>query len=135
MTLETVFARFPNGIDDTEIVGLTVDYRSRTAVLLLNLRANPPDSPNRDEYSRATLTVSGFYYFSIEPPDSEHVFNNQVRTTMDVHEEDPLHFPLFAHIKSKLPVDAFCCRLYVHNWNSFIHIAAPSAEVSLKTGD
>jgi hypothetical protein len=131
MTLDQMFERFPNGLDDTEITNLTIDYKNRTATLLLNLRANPPDGPHRDEYSRAVLTVRGFYYFSIDPPDDEHLSTNRSKITMDAHEEDPLKFPLFAHVKSKLPADAFCSRFYVHQWNSFIHVAAPIAELEL----
>lgn len=128
MTLETLFERFPNGLDDTEIISVAIDYRNRTATLTLSLRANPPDGPNRNEYSRAVLTVRGFYYFAMEPPDFEHLSANQSKITMDAYDEDPLKFPLFADIKPNLPTDAFCCRFYVHQWNSFIHIAAPIAE-------
>lgn len=131
MTFEELDQRFPNGFDDAEITSLTVDYQGRVVKIQLNLRCNLPDSSNRDEYTRAVLTVREFYYFSIEPPDADHLFYpGRSKITFDGLPEDPHTFPLFGHLKSKLPVGAFCCRFYVHDWNSFIHMAATDAEFS-----
>jgi hypothetical protein len=128
MTFEELDQRFPNGLDDAEISGLTVDYRERTARLQMNMRGNLPDSPDAKEYRPATLTVRGFYYFSIEAPDADHLHSQDSKITVDGLPEDPVNFPLFERLKSNLPVGAFCCRLFVHDWNSFIHIAAKDAE-------
>src|SRR5208282_1874926 len=57
MTFEELDARFPNGFGDAEISSVSLDYKSRTATLQLNLRVNPPDSPNSQEYRRGVLTI------------------------------------------------------------------------------
>jgi len=69
MTFEELDERFPNGLVDTEITGLAVDYSNRSATLQIRLRCNPPDSPDRDVYTPAALTLREIFYLSIEPPD------------------------------------------------------------------
>lgn len=123
MTFEELDRRFPNGCDDAQIIGATVDYE--------NLRGNSPDSPDCDVYARAVLTPRGVYYMSIEPPDPDHLFYPEHdKITVDGLPEDQHDFPLFGYLKPKLPVGAFCCRFFVHDWNSFIHIATADAELS-----
>jgi hypothetical protein len=73
MTFEELDEKYPNGFYDAYINSLTVAYQNRTAKLHMNLRGNMPDSPDREVYSQAVLIVKGFYYFSIEPPDSDHL--------------------------------------------------------------
>jgi hypothetical protein len=131
MTFEELDQRFPNGFVDAEIIGMSVDYREHIAKLQLNLRGNSPDSPDHDVYARAVLTARGIYYVSIEPPDPDHLFGpKREKITVDGLPEDPKTFPLLEHVKSKVPVEAFCCRFFVHDWNSFIHIGAADAEFS-----
>ena len=130
MTFEELDQRFPNGFDSAEISSLTLDDRSRTAIFQINLRGDLPDSPNRDQYRQATLTAQEFYYFSIEPPDADHVHPQGPKITVDGFPEDAARFSLFRHLAPTLPASAFCCRFYVHDWNSFIHLAAKNAEFS-----
>ena len=131
MTFEELDQRFPNGFDDAEISRLSLDYRNQTAALHLNLRGNLPDSPNSDQYRGATLVLNGLHYFSIEPPDRDHLsWSGRSKITVDGLPEDPQSFPLIEHVKPTLPVGAFFCRFYVHDWNSFIHVAADDAQFS-----
>lgn len=130
MTFEELDQRFPNGLYDSEIVSVNINYESRTAKLQLNLRGNPPDSPNRDEYQRALLRLNGFYYVVIEPPDADHLSYPHRSIQVNGYPEDVSQFPLFGDLKPKLSGGAFCCRFYVHDWNSFIHIAATDAQFS-----
>ncbi len=129
MTFEEFDSKYANGFDDAEITGLTVDYKNRTVTIHLNLRRNSPGSPTAHEYTKATLHLVRFYYLSVEPPDADHLhYPSQSKITVDGLSEDPTVFPPFAKLKEKLPVGAFCCRFYVHDWNSFIHVAAQNAE-------
>jgi hypothetical protein len=131
VTFEELDQRFPNGFDDAEITAMAIDYSKRQAILELNLRQNSPDSPDRDVYTHAQVRVIDFYYLSIEPPDSDHLFpGKREKITVDGFPEDPNHFEPFANIKPKLPDGAFHCRFFVHDWNSFIHVAARDAEFS-----
>lgn len=136
MTFEELDALYPNGFDDAAINGLRVDYQNRTAELELNLRGNPPDSPNEDEYRRAVLLLRGFYYFVIEPPDADHLSYPVRSIQINGYSEDANRFPLFEHLRASLSAGAFCCRFYVHDWNSFIHVAASDADFSwIEGGD
>ncbi|HEY4950598.1 MAG TPA: hypothetical protein VIH88_09715 [Candidatus Acidoferrales bacterium] len=130
MTFEELDQKFPNGFDDAEISSVTINYQNRTANVQLNLRRNSPDGPDRDVYERAELKVVRFYYFSVEPPDTDHLTFREKRIQVDGFPEDPSKFPLFESLRPTLPAGAFCCRLYVHDWNSFIHIAAEGAQCS-----
>lgn len=134
MTFEELDERFPNGFDDAEISAINIDYEKRTAKLELRLRASLPDSPDRDVYSRGALVVSGIYYISIDAADAGHVFGSPAeRITVNGYPEDRDQFPLFGFLHPKLSPGAFCCRFFVHDWNSFIHIAARQAAFSLGT--
>lgn len=135
MTFEELDALYPNGFYDAYIDCLRVDYKNRAAELQLNLRRNPPDGPNADEYQRAVLVLRGFYYFVIEPPDTDHLWYPARSIQINGSPEDTSQFPLFEHLKAKLPAGAFCCRFYVHDWNSFIHIAAKEVQLSWTISD
>lgn len=131
MTFEEFDQRFPNGFSDAEIFSINIDYETRIVTLTFNLRGNSPHSPDRDVYARAELTVRGIYYVSIDPPDRAHLFGpEREKITVDGFPEGTHDFPLFADLKPKLPAGAFCCRFFVHDWNSFIHIGAADAEFS-----
>jgi hypothetical protein len=132
MTFDELDRRFPNGLDDAEITALTLDYEEHVATVKLRLRTNLPESPDRDVYARAVLTVREIYYVSIEPPDADRLFGpKRKRITVDGLPEDAHDFPLFEQIKPKLPTGAFCCRFFVHDWNSFIHIGAAGVDFAL----
>lgn len=130
MTLEELDALYPNGLDDAGIERLNLDYHSRSAEIHFNFRRKPPDGPNRDDYERAVLLLRGFYYFVIEPPDTDHFLYPERSIQVSGSAEDASEFPLFGHFMPRLPADAFCCRLYVHERNSFIHIAVRGAHLS-----
>lgn len=131
MTFEELDETYPNGFVDAEITSLAIDYRSRSATIQLNMRGNLPHSPNSQEYAPAVLSLKGFCYVSIEPPDADHVFGlNRSAIQIDGLPEDPRQFPLIDRVKSELPAGGFSCRFFVHDWNSFIHIAAKGAQFS-----
>lgn len=130
MTFEELDALYPNGFDDAYVDSLCMDYQYRTAELQLSLRGNPPYSPNEHEYQRALLVLRDFYYFVVEPPDTDHLWCPVRSIQINGYPEDGNQFPLFEHLKEKLSAGAFCCRFYVHDWNSYIHMAAKDAQFS-----
>jgi hypothetical protein len=86
--------------------------------------------PNSQQYSRGLMTLNGFYYLSIEPPDDDHLFYpRRGGIAVDGHPEDS-QFPPLGHIRDAIPASAFCCRFYVHDWNSFIHVAAEDCQLA-----
>ena len=130
MKFEELDREYPNGFVDAELIGCSIDYQNRSALLQLNLRGNLPDGESRDEYRRAVLSLDELYYFAIEPPDADHLWYPRQAIQVDGFAEDAAQFPLFEQLNPKLSKTAFCCRLYVHDWNSFIHIAASNAQFS-----
>jgi hypothetical protein len=130
MTLEEFNRTYPNALDDAELTNLALDYETRTASLQVNMRGNPPNAPSGHEYRKGVLQLNGFYYFVIEPPDADHLWYPQRAIQFSAHPEDGETFSLFSQLKPKLTSNAFCCRLYVHDWNSFIHVAAKEAQLS-----
>jgi len=136
MTFEEFESTYPNGFYDAEIVSVSIDYRNREVKLQINLRGNMPDSPDSQEYKLAVLTLHSFYYFSIEPPEPDHLFSfRSPYITAVGYPEDPAQFPLIENLKPTLPLGAFCCRFYIHDWNSFIHVAANKAQLSWVKGE
>jgi hypothetical protein len=130
MIFEELDQRFPNGFVDAHITSISVDYQKHTATLHLIMRGNAADSPDFDVYAPAVLTARKIYYVAIEPPDSAHLLGpEREKITVDGLSED-MNDPHFGQFKSKLPVGVFCCRFFVHDWNSFIHIGAAEAEFS-----
>lgn len=135
MTFEELDARYDNGFDDAVILGVNIDYQSRIATLQLSLRGNSAESINADVYDEATLTLRNFFYFSIDPPDPERLsYPRRAKIVMNGYSEDPGVFPTFERLRPTLTADAFCCRFFVHNWSSFIHVAAENAEFSWTSG-
>jgi hypothetical protein len=130
VTFEEFDQRFPNGLYDAKITDITIDYVHRQAKLQLSLRLNQPDSPNRNEYQQATLVLIDFYYIAIEPPDADHLRYPRRPIQVTGYPEDSAQFPLLVDLKEDLATNAFCCRFYVHDLNSFIHVAAKGAEFS-----
>lgn len=130
MTFEELDRQYPNGFVDAELISFSVDYQNRIATLKLNLRRNPPDSESCREYNRGVLALEGLYYLVIEPPDVDHLRYPPRALQVDGYSEDPLQFILLEELKKTLTGHEFCCRLYVHDWNSFIHIAARNARLS-----
>ena len=74
--------------------------------------------------------MNRFYYFSIDPPDADHLTYREQKIQVDGLPEDPSKSPLFESLNPTLPAGAFCCCFYVHDWNSFIPIAAEDAQFS-----
>jgi hypothetical protein len=125
MTFDELDARDADGFIDAFVLSIALDYQNRVASLELNMRGNQADSPGRNLYNKAMLTLRGFYYFSIESPDPNRLsYPMRAPIVVDGLPEDPSKFPLFERLKPTLPTGAFCCRFFVHNWNSFIHVAA-----------
>ena len=130
MTFEELDLKYPNAFTDAELLAVSVDYRRSVVTLEMNLRSNPPESPERNVYSRAVLTAFGLYYFTVEAPDRHHLFGpERDRVTVDAFPEDPDRFAPFRQLEGHRTAGTFCCRLFVHDWNSFIHLAAQDAQL------
>jgi hypothetical protein len=123
VTFEELDRRFANGFDDAKVTAIKVDYAKHSATVRLSLRMYDPDSPNRDVYSPAVLTVSGILYLSIDPPDKDHLFAKPtLGITVDGLSEDPEHFPhsRFSNrgCQAALSAADFSCTIGIHLFTS-----------------
>lgn len=124
MTFEELDQALPNGFHDAKIQKLVVDYVQRSATMTMHLWIGTPHSANRDEYRQATLAISGVCYYSTEPPDPKYPFLRGSSITVAGYPEDAEKFPALNGLLAAMPKGVTCYRFFVHEWNSFIHIAA-----------
>lgn len=131
MTFEDLDRELPNGFHDSKIESVAVDYARRSAMIAMRLLVGTPDSVDQDVYRHATLEVSGLCYYAIDPPDPTYPF---MRTGSAInvagYPEDPEKFPALDGLLPVMPKDVTCYRFFVHEWNSFIHIAAKDVQLS-----
>ncbi len=132
MRFEELDKLYPNGFVDAELISIRIDYPDRVAAFRVRLRTEGPDSLERDVYRAATLTLRNMLYVTVEPPDAQHLFYaNGKSLTFDAFPEDPAAFPAASAVAEKIGRDGFACRFFVHDWNSFIHLAAANAEFTV----
>ena len=127
MTLEEIEQSLPSGFHDSSIFSVRLDYVQRTAELDLEIWVAGSDDEDIEQYSRATLYISGLIYFVIEPPgppNTSHDAPTLVDGSSSELERD-------AQLPKPLPAGAFKYWFFVSSWNSFIHIAALTAELKV----
>ena len=113
------------------IEGVAVDYARRSATMTMRLLIGTPESDDQDQYRQAALDITGLCYFAIEPPDPTYPFT-RTGSPINVagYPEDPEKFPALKGLLPVLPKGVTCYRFFVHDWNSFIHIAARDVQLS-----
>lgn len=126
MTIEEIAQSLPNGFHDSSIIGVRLDYAQRTAEIDMELWFSGPDEADQEKYRQATLFISELIYFVIEPPghpNTSHAEPSLVDGGSSEVEQSTSRLP------KPLPAAAFTYWFFVNNWNSFIHVAALSAEM------
>jgi len=128
MTIEEIDLSLPNGFHDSKILGVRLDYVRQTAEIDLEIHVSGVDDEDTEKYQRATLSISGLIYFVIEPPGPPNTAHAQPsRVDGGSSELKRTAYPL----PKPLPDGAFTYWFFVSNWNSFIHIAALTADIKL----
>lgn len=132
MTLAELENTLPSGFHDSALTGLSIDYARRAARLDVSLKVGDPDGPReqRDDVRDAQINISGLVFFVIDPPSSAAAYDFDSPGALwlsDGHETRSI--PEFTKSIGKslldaVPVDAFVQSFFVHDWNSYIHIAA-----------
>ena len=124
MTIFEVADGLPNGFHDAEVESIRIDYLRRTMELTLDVWIGTMDDPpsTRETYRRGVLKITGLGYCAMDLPDEGYSFARPEPLTIDLHEAS-------AFCPDGL---AFACRLWVNEWNGFIHLSGMSAELDWK---
>ncbi len=129
MILQEVEQSLPNGFHDSSILGVRLDYVQRTAEIDMELWFSGPDEADQEKYRPATLYISELFYFVIEPP--EHAYTSDVEPSLIDGGSSELAQSK-CRLPDSLPAGAFTYWFFVNSWNSFIHVAALSAEIEVR---
>jgi len=135
MTFEEVEAQAPNGFHDAKIDSLSVDYKVGVLTLSMKVLAGTPGMPDEEDYCAAELRVNRLLFCAIESPDPRYPFVPN-GDSLDVSGAAGLDdLAVNADLVARLPADVSLYRFFVEQWNSFICIAGPDIQLSLKTSD
>jgi hypothetical protein len=130
MDLEKLDNELPNGFHDAELHDIRIDYKNGSLVLRMALDLGNPKDQKRESYRTGAVRVSGLYFCSIDPPDPNYPYvpdGTPLTVSGDPANADT--FPELKELSPTLPPGVSCFRFFVHEWNSFINIAASGAEV------
>jgi hypothetical protein len=137
MTLEQLANTLPNGLHDSALKSLSIDYESRTLRLDISIKIGNPEGPReqRDDIRDAQIYVSGIVFFVIDPPSSAPGYDFESSGELWIVDSyETRSIPQFTKmIDQKLldavPADAFVQSFFVGQWNSYLHVAARDCSV------
>jgi hypothetical protein len=133
VTLEELEKTLPNGLHDSEVQRVAIDYEQRTLILELAVWVGDMNDPpeRREAYKSGRIKISGLIFFVAEPPDPKYPFRDSAELTIDGGD---MSENLDRELLKSLPGDAFFRSLWVNEWNAFIHIAARDSEIAWING-
>lgn len=124
MTLSELDDTLPNGLHDAYLTGFAVAFDQSAAWLRVKLLVSGPTE--RARHADAEIRLAGLAAFVVEGP--ENVPTSSAPLGISSFETSDEHYP--GLIRYPPEVRGLFHSLYVDApWNSFIHIAASSAEV------
>jgi hypothetical protein len=119
MTLLELAGTLPNGLHDSEVSELIVSYADRTIRLAINVWVGDMDNEaSRESYRQGVITINDFVYCVLDRPDINYPYESARVLTIDVMEPDE---------SVTQNGNGEACRLWVSEWNGFIHIRAGDA--------
>ena len=129
MTLEDIENSLPNGLHDTEMHRLVVDYKQRTLTAEVAVWVGDLDEPTetREKYRAGRIEIAGLIFLIMEPPDAKYPFSDSTKLTIDGCD---LRQNLDIHLLNSLPEKSFFRSFWVGEWNAFIHVAGKDAKFS-----
>ena len=130
MTLAELEQTLPNGFHDAKIERISIDYVERTVICDMHLLVGLPEESegDRDGMRRARVTMTDFYYCVIEAPDTRYSFHDPDAIWVSGEVSESRFFAAMESLSKQIPKNGVPYSFFVHDWNSFIHIAAGSAE-------
>jgi hypothetical protein len=131
MTLEELANKLPNGLHDSALKSFSIDYEHRTLRLEVSIVVGDSDGPReqRDDIRDAQIEISGVIFFVVEPPDPGPHRDFQSPGELWIDSYETRSIPEFTETIDKklldaVPADAFVQSFFVHEWNSYVHVAA-----------
>lgn len=121
-TLEQIEDALPNGLHDSILRGMRIDYAARKASFSIDVLVSTPESGDASKYRSLELSIDEVLLIVIDPPSSLEAAGK--RLTLDAGPGQPSTAPVTL---PTLPQDCFLHWLFVRQWNSFIRFAARSA--------
>jgi hypothetical protein len=115
-------------LHDALLCTLSTDFINRTAELVLEVCVGDPDAPcdaARERHRKGRLELTGLEYLAVDPPDPAYPYRKA--QSVDI---DPCDADLAVSSRYEMPEGAFAGRLFVSDWNAFIHFAAMNATMS-----
>ena len=132
MTLEQLANTLPNGLHDSALKSLSIDYENRTLRLDVSIKVGDPDGTRelRDDVRDAQIDITGVIFFVIDPPSSAAGYDFKSPGELWVVDSyETRSIPEFTKTIDKLlldavPAEAFVQSFFVSEWNSYLHVAA-----------
>ena len=129
--------KFPHAsFHDALLNKLALDYLLRTATFDMELCVGNPESEDTEEreaHAKGVLSFKDFLFCILEPPD--HNYNFMKEGGLWITSDGPisgLKDDFCRELMKKVPKDAFAHYFFNSDWNSFIYIAAYSADFKWK---
>ena len=131
MTFEELDGKLPHGFDAAKLYEIGIDYVNGTAVLRMGLDVSSPDGPKQEDYRVGKVRISGLYFCVIGHPDPYYRYMpHGSPVTVYGSPAKPDVFPQLQLLSETFVPGVSCYRFIVHEWNSFIHIAAKDVQIS-----
>lgn len=125
MSIEELERDLGISFHDALLRTLSTDFVSRTAEMVLDVCVGDPGAPlgtERERRRRGRLVLTGLDYLAVDPRDPTYPYRGPGSVDVDSCAADPA-------MASRYPIsaEAFAARLFVSDWNAFIHVAAMNA--------
>jgi hypothetical protein len=131
MTLEEIADTLPNGFHDAQINSISINYVKREVTLDLEIWVANSEEDDSDIYRLAELKLLQFLFLIIEPPNARYDYHEAKALWVEAGSDKRSHASS-TQLPGPLPEGAFTYWFFVHDWNSFIHVAALDAEIVLR---
>jgi hypothetical protein len=122
VTIEQLKCTLPNGFHDAELFSVRIDYER--GVCILGLEVDLDSSGARVE-----LILTGLVYCEVQVPDASYPFAGTGSVEVSGCETTEQVLQSFGNLRRLSPPETFFYSFFVKTWNSFIHVAAKSAEL------
>lgn len=130
MNFEKLESTLPNGLHDSRLKSISIDYIARTILLGLDIFTGDPDAKDkkdRESYRPAEIQILKFDFCVIDPPANGYPFDKATPVTIDAGAGQPSTAP------ANLPKhNGFLFWIWANEWNSFIRIAAHDIQLQWK---